>query len=123
MTESEKLNGARDYAMWDAAYVLGALSDSDRREYESHLEGCIECRTAVTELAPGAAALAGMSLGGLTSILLADRHPELVRRHVLVDITPGVTGAKSQAVTDFIGGPESFESFEEILDRTIAFNP
>jgi carotenoid cleavage dioxygenase-like enzyme len=43
--------GARDYAMWDAAYVLGALSDSDRREYEVHLEGCGECRTAVTELA------------------------------------------------------------------------
>jgi pimeloyl-ACP methyl ester carboxylesterase len=26
-------------------------------------------------------------------------------------------------VTDFISGPESFESFEEILERTIAFNP
>jgi carotenoid cleavage dioxygenase len=39
------------YAMWDAAYVLGSLSDSDRREYEAHLEGCGECRTAVTELA------------------------------------------------------------------------
>jgi carotenoid cleavage dioxygenase-like enzyme len=51
MTESEKLNGARDYAMWDAAYVLNALSDSDRREYEAHLEGCVECRIAVTELA------------------------------------------------------------------------
>jgi carotenoid cleavage dioxygenase-like enzyme len=42
---------ASDYAMWDAAYVLGSLSDSDRREYEAHLEGCGECRTAVTELA------------------------------------------------------------------------
>jgi carotenoid cleavage dioxygenase-like enzyme len=44
-------DGASDYAMWDAAYVLGSLSDSDRREYEAHLEGCVECRTAVTELA------------------------------------------------------------------------
>jgi carotenoid cleavage dioxygenase-like enzyme len=44
-------DGASDYAMWDAAYVLGSLSDSDRREYEAHLEGCGECRTAVTELA------------------------------------------------------------------------
>jgi carotenoid cleavage dioxygenase-like enzyme len=44
-------DGASDYAMWDAAYVLGSLSDSDRREYEAHLEGCVECRTAVIELA------------------------------------------------------------------------
>ena len=42
---------------------------------------------------------------------------------MLVDITPGVTGAKSRAVTDFIAGPESFESFDEILARTIEFNP
>jgi pimeloyl-ACP methyl ester carboxylesterase len=74
-------------------------------------------------LAPDAAVLVGMSLGGLTSILVTDRHPELVRRQVLVDITPGVTGTKSRAVTDFIAGPESFVSFDEILERTIEFNP
>lgn len=32
------------YAMWDAAYVLGALSAADRREFEAHLAGCPECR-------------------------------------------------------------------------------
>jgi pimeloyl-ACP methyl ester carboxylesterase len=73
--------------------------------------------------APEAAAVVGMSLGGLTSIALVDRHPELVRRHVLVDVTPGVTGDKSRTITDFIAGPESFASFDEILDRTIEFNP
>jgi len=36
--------------MWDAAYVLGALSDADRREFETHLAGCISCREAVAEL-------------------------------------------------------------------------
>ncbi len=36
--------------MWDAAYVLGALSDPDRREFEAHLDGCTSCRQAVTEL-------------------------------------------------------------------------
>ena len=25
------------YAMWDAAYVLGSLSSTERREYEGHL--------------------------------------------------------------------------------------
>ena len=41
---------AHDLAMWDAAYVLGALSDADRLEFEAHLVGCISCREAVTEL-------------------------------------------------------------------------
>src|SRR6202034_3406652 len=76
---------------------------------------------AVAALAPDAAAVIGMSLGGLTSISLVANHPQLVRRHVLVDITPGVTGDKSRAITDFISGPESFDSFEEILERTIEF--
>jgi carotenoid cleavage dioxygenase-like enzyme len=39
-----------EYAIWDAAYVLGALSDADRREFEAHLAGCISCQEAVNEL-------------------------------------------------------------------------
>jgi anti-sigma factor RsiW len=38
------------YAMWDAAYVLGSLSASDRREFEAHMANCPECREAVAEL-------------------------------------------------------------------------
>jgi anti-sigma factor RsiW len=38
------------YAMWDAAYVLGSLSAADRREFESHLANCPDCRQAVSEL-------------------------------------------------------------------------
>ena len=44
--------------MWDAAYVLGSLSSTERREYETHLSGCPPCRTAVAELS-GMPALAG----------------------------------------------------------------
>ena len=32
------------YEMWDAAYVLGSLSSSERRQYETHLSGCKRCR-------------------------------------------------------------------------------
>lgn len=39
------------YADWDAAYVLGALSGTERAEYEDHLAGCARCRAAVAELA------------------------------------------------------------------------
>lgn len=38
------------FAEWDAAYVLGALSPAERREFEEHLDGCAKCRSAVTEL-------------------------------------------------------------------------
>jgi hypothetical protein len=38
------------YAMWDAAYVLGSLSEMDRREFEAHLTECPACRDAVNEL-------------------------------------------------------------------------
>jgi len=38
------------YATWDAAYVLGSLSASDRREFETHMAGCPACREAVADL-------------------------------------------------------------------------
>lgn len=41
-----------EFAEWDAAYVLGALTPADRRAFESHLETCERCRAAVSELAP-----------------------------------------------------------------------
>jgi hypothetical protein len=38
------------YSTWDAAYVLGSLSESERLEYEAHLQTCPRCRAAVDEL-------------------------------------------------------------------------
>ena len=78
---------------------------------------------AVRELAPDAKVLVGMSLGGLTALALTDRAPDLIRSLVLVDVTPGVNREKSTAIAQFIDGPEYFESFDEILQRTIQFNP
>jgi pimeloyl-ACP methyl ester carboxylesterase len=67
--------------------------------------------------------LIGMSLGGLTSIGIAATHPELVTSLTLVDITPGVKGAKTAAIGAFVNGPATFPSFEELLARTIEHNP
>jgi len=39
------------YELWDGAYVVGALSPAERREYESHLDGCARCSRAVRDLA------------------------------------------------------------------------
>ncbi|WP_348787564.1 zf-HC2 domain-containing protein [Leifsonia sp. NPDC080035] len=40
-----------EFATWDAAYVLGALSPAERRAYEEHLRTCERCGEAVAELA------------------------------------------------------------------------
>ena len=40
------------YVTWDAAYALGALSTTERAEYEQHLADCRQCRDAVAELLP-----------------------------------------------------------------------
>jgi hypothetical protein len=57
------------YADWDSAYVLGALSPADRREYEDHLESCEACRRSVAELA---------SVPGLLSRLAPERGMALL---------------------------------------------
>src|SRR5436190_2789037 len=77
----------------------------------------------VERLAPQAEAVVGMSLGGMTAMVLAVGWPELVRRLVLVDITPGVDRRKAQAIIDFVDGPQTFPSFDAILARTIEHNP
>ncbi len=59
-----------------------------------------------------------MSLGGLTSLALAARRPDLVRKLVLVDVTPGVDRGKAKAIIDFVNGPQTFPSFDDIMKRT-----
>ena len=77
----------------------------------------------IRALAPDAKAVIGMSLGGLTTLALARDNADLVRKMVLVDITPGVNSEKTKQITDFVNGPATFPSFEELLERTIQFNP
>jgi hypothetical protein len=40
-----------EFAMDDAAYVLGSLSPSERKDFEAHLPGCEDCSLAVRDLA------------------------------------------------------------------------
>jgi len=78
---------------------------------------------AIRSLAPLATGVVGMSLGGLTTIALTAVAPELVRKVVLVDVTPGVDRQKAKQITDFINGPPTFASLDELLERTMRFNP
>ncbi len=77
----------------------------------------------IAQYAPTASCVVGMSLGGLTVMELAVRHPQLVRSLVMVDITPGVNAAKTKAITDFVDGPQEFASFDDLLARTMEHNP
>lgn len=64
-----------------------------------------------------------MSLGGLTATVLAAEFPELVRKLVIVDVTPGVNQTKAKAIIDFVNGPPGFPDFDAIMARTVEHNP
>ena len=98
-------------------------SDGPRGGFADPSASADDVAAAVHALAPNARGVVGMSLGGLTALALSARVPELVRSLVLVDVTPGVDEGKAAAITAFVNGPESFASFDEILARTIEFNP
>ena len=79
--------------------------------------------------APRAAAVVGMSLGGLTTIALAADRPDLVRRAVLVDVTPGSGQAarrmsrEQRGATALLDGLRTFGSLDEMAGLAIAASP
>jgi pimeloyl-ACP methyl ester carboxylesterase len=84
---------------------------------------------ALAQLAPAPRLVVGMSLGGLTTIALAARFPELVPRAVIVDVTPGV-GRQVRAMTPaqrgavaLLSGPPVYDSFELMLAAAAATQP
>lgn len=127
--------GAQNAHTWDTVAMalqrpIVAIDLPGHGHSDAPAEGALDVRsnaadvaTAVRSLAPDARAVVGMSLGGLTTIALADGHPELVRKVVLVDVTPRVDGPGAAAIVAFVNGPESFADFDELLARTIEFNP
>ena len=127
--------GAQNAHTWDTvALALGrplvavdlpahGHSDGPRGGFADPAGNAEDVAAAVRALAPQARGVVGMSLGGLTALALSIGAPELVRSLVLVDVTPGVDEGKATSITAFINGPESFPSFDEILARTVEFNP
>ena len=83
----------------------------------------------IRELAPHADLMVGMSLGGLTAMRLAVSAPDLVRRLVMIDVTPSaperheqMTRAQMGAVA-LVQGERTFPSFEAMVDATVAASP
>ena len=86
-------------------------------------------RPVIAELAADADLVVGMSLGGLTAMRLAVTAPELVRRLVMVDVTPSaperheqMTQAQMGAVA-LVRGDREFPSFEAMVEATVAASP
>jgi len=127
--------GAQNAHTWDTVVLamgvpalcvdLPGHGHSDWREDHSYWPAHLadDVAVVVRELAPAAELVVGMSLGGLTSFCLAADHAELVRRLAIVDVTPGVDHARAEPIVSFVSGPETFAGFDEILQRTIDFNP
>ena len=127
--------GAQNAHTWDTvALALGrplvavdlpGHGHSDHRPAHNYGPASMadDVAVAIEALAPRTEAVVGMSLGGLTAICLAADHPDLVRRLGVVDVTPGTDHKKAEPIIAFIDGPEHFDSFETILQRTIEHNP
>jgi pimeloyl-ACP methyl ester carboxylesterase len=67
--------------------------------------------------------LVGMSLGGLTSIVYAGKHSNLIEALVIVDVGPDVQTPGAQKIQAFMQAPAEFDSIDEIIDRAMGFNP
>lgn len=77
---------------------------------------------AIESAAPDATVIVGQSLGGLATLALCEQRPDLVRRAVLVDALPSGAGPAAAArVADFLEGPASFATREEIVARARSF--
>ena len=127
--------GAQNAHTWDTvalaldrpvlAVDLPGHGRSDWREDHHYSPPALaaDVEVAVRELAPEAALLVGMSLGGLTALCLTASARDIVRRLAVVDVTPGTDRAKAEPIIAFVSGPERFESFDALLERTVAHNP
>ncbi len=83
----------------------------------------------VSELAPQADLVVGMSLGGLTAIRLAAIAPQLVNELVLIDVTPSALQRHAEMTKEQLGtvalmhGEREFPSFQAMVDQAVAAAP
>ena len=133
--------GGQNAHTWDSVVVaagrpalaidLPGHGHSDRRNDRDYSPWANAAAVApmIESLAPDAHAVVGMSLGGASLIRLASQSPHLVRRAVIVDVSPAVN-APGRAMTPeqrgsvaLIGGPPTYDSFDAVFEATMALSP
>src|ERR1700758_3124597 len=135
------LSGHDEYAMWDAAYVLGSLSSTELREFEAHLTGCPLCRSAVGELNGMPALLSQLDRDELVAIDEADRSgaerllpdgwlPSLLakvnwrrRRSRIVTWTAGAAAAAVLAIGVLVGVAGHFPTSVPTPQASVSVQP
>jgi anti-sigma factor RsiW len=137
-----------DFADWDAAYVLGALSPADRRAFEAHLEHCDLCRAAIADVAPTIGLLSrvaperaeSMLAPDAVAVAVTDERPDAASRARLVALGArrsrrrrgwwigGLTAAAAVIVAALIAGatsivppvPAQLVALEPLVDVPVA---
>src|SRR5262249_31912271 len=77
----------------------------------------------VPQLGHAQGALLGVSPGGLASLHLTARRPELTSVLMLVDVAPRMEDAGVQRIRDFMTKHESFASLDEVVAALREYNP
>ena len=67
--------------------------------------------------------LMGLSLGGSNSVAYAAANPERVRALVVVDVGPEPQVGAENAANDFVTQSDVLDSYEEFVQRVIAYSP
>jgi pimeloyl-ACP methyl ester carboxylesterase len=133
--------GGQNAHTWDSVIValdrpalaidLPGHGRSDRRSDRNYgpWENALAVAQLIEQIAPGGAGVVGMSLGGATNIRLASTRPDLVRRAVIIDVSPA-TGQQGRTMTPeqrgtvaLVSGPPTYESFEAVFEVTMAASP
>jgi pimeloyl-ACP methyl ester carboxylesterase len=133
--------GGQNAHTWDSVVValgrpalavdLPGHGHSDRRSDRNYgpWENALAVAEVIERLAPRARAVIGMSLGGATTIRLAATRPDLVRRAVVIDVTPSVNKPgrvmtpEQRGTVALLGGPPTYDSFEDVFRVTMAASP
>jgi esterase len=133
--------GGQNAHTWDTVIVrlglpvvaidLPGHGHSDWREdkdYSPHANAAAVAELLTAE-GLGGLPVVGMSLGGLTAIALVGRHPDLVSRLVVVDVTPSVMArvdrmsTAERGTTALVGGPAEFDDLDSMVEVTAAAAP
>jgi pimeloyl-ACP methyl ester carboxylesterase len=133
--------GGQNAHTWDSVIValdrpalaidLPGHGRSDRRSDGNYgpWENALAVAEVIEQHAPHAGAVVGMSLGGATNTRLAATRPDLVRRAVIVDVTPSVNDEgrvmtpEQRGTVALVSGPPIFESFEAVFEVAMASSP
>ena len=103
-------------------YGLGVLRDDVLAVIDQIEQAGVGAQGRARE--PGRVVLVGASLGGMTSLLVAQAAPERIRSLVLVDIVTRLEPAGVARIRDFmLGAPDGFGTLQEAAEAVAAYLP